>query len=73
LAQRCAHLSGETWQRLTARSLATRVAHRPEAENRQGVPDWRQHLHGRVAWATQLNPQKAQRLKRLFDRIDWRQ
>ena len=41
------------------------------AQNRDGVPNWEQHLRGRVAWAEQLNAPKAQRLRRLLDRIDW--
>ena len=41
------------------------------AQNRDSVPDWEQHLRGRVAWAAQLNPAKAQRLRRLLARIDW--
>jgi hypothetical protein len=44
----------------------------PAAQNRQGLPNWREHLQGRVAWAAQLNPAKAQRLQRLFAQIDWR-
>ncbi len=43
----------------------------PSTQNRDGLPHWEQHLRGRVAWAEQLNPRKAQRLRRLFDRIDW--
>ena len=43
----------------------------PSAQNRDGVPHWEQHLRGRVAWAAQLNPAKAQRLQRVLDRIDW--
>ena len=31
----------------------------------------REHLRGRVAWAAQLNPAKALRLQRVFDRIHW--
>lgn len=41
------------------------------AQNRAGLPDWEQHLRGRVAWAEQLNPHKARRLRRLLDAIDW--
>jgi RNA-directed DNA polymerase len=47
------------------------VAQGPASQNREGRPHWREYLHGRVAWATQLNPSKAQRLKRLLDQIDW--
>lgn len=43
----------------------------PSAQNRAGHPAWREHLRGRVAWAAQLNPAKAQRLQRLFEAIDW--
>ena len=43
----------------------------PASQNRAGLPDWEQHLRGRVAWAEQLNPRKAQRLRRLLDAIDW--
>ena len=43
----------------------------PSTQNRDGHPHWEQHLRGRVAWAEQLNPRKAQRLRRLLERIDW--
>jgi RNA-directed DNA polymerase len=43
----------------------------PAAQNRSAHPSWREHLRGRVAWAAQLNPGKAQRLQRLFDQVDW--
>ena len=41
------------------------------AQNRDGMPQWEQHLRGRVAWTEQLNATKAQRLRRLLERIDW--
>lgn len=47
------------------------MTHGPASENRDDKPHWREHLQGRVAWAAQLNPVKAQRLKRLLDQIDW--
>ena len=43
----------------------------PATQNRAGVVHWEQHLRGRVAWAAQLNATKAQRLRRLLERIDW--
>jgi hypothetical protein len=43
----------------------------PSSQNREGLPQWEQHLRGRVAWAAQVNAQKAQRLQRLLARIDW--
>ncbi len=47
------------------------VVHGPASQNREGLPHWRDHLLGRVAWVAQLNPAKAQRLRRLLARIDW--
>lgn len=47
------------------------VLHGPSTQNREGRVDWPAYLSGRLAWATQLNPAKAQRLRRLFERIDW--
>ena len=41
------------------------------AQNRAGLPNWEQHLRGRVAWAVQLNAPKARRLQRLLAAIDW--
>lgn len=43
----------------------------PHGQNRGQVPNWREHLRGRVAWSAQLNPAKAQRLQRLYEQIDW--
>lgn len=65
------NLPRDDFDRLKA-TLHRCVQHGPTAENREALPHWREHLQGRVAWAAQLNPAKAQRLQRLFDRIDWR-
>ncbi len=43
----------------------------PEAQNREGVPDFKAHLTGRVAYAVWLNPEKGAKLQRLFDAIQW--
>ena len=43
----------------------------PAGQNREGHADWRAHLQGRVAWAAQLNPAKAERLRRLLAQVDW--
>jgi hypothetical protein len=45
----------------------------PEAQNRTLVPHFRAHLEGRIAWITQINPRRAEKLHTLFDRIDWTQ
>lgn len=64
------NLPRDEFDRLKAQlhACATKGA---SAQNRVGVPDWEQHLRGRVAWAEQLNAPKAQRLRRLLERIDW--
>lgn len=43
----------------------------PAGQNRDGHADWRGHLQGRVAWAARLNPARAEKLRRLLDRVDW--
>ena len=43
----------------------------PQSQNRAGVADFRAHLAGRVAHVARLNPERGQRLMRLFERIVW--
>jgi RNA-directed DNA polymerase len=43
----------------------------PERENRAGVPDFRAHLIGRIAWVEHLNPERGRRLRERFARIAW--
>ncbi len=43
----------------------------PEAQNRAGHPAFREHLRGRIEFVRMLNPAKAERLRRIFDRIEW--
>lgn len=43
----------------------------PFAQNRDGHADFRAHLLGRIAWASQLDAAKGARLRALFDRISW--
>ena len=47
------------------------VRNGPEAENRAGVPDFRAHLLGRIAWVEQLHPARGARLRARFDQIPW--
>lgn len=47
------------------------VVQGPASQNREGRPQWQAYLRGRVAWAAQINPDKALRLTRLFEAIDW--
>jgi RNA-directed DNA polymerase len=43
----------------------------PEGHNRSAHPDFRAHLLGRIAHVATLNPDRAARLKAMFDRVDW--
>ncbi len=43
----------------------------PAAQNRDGVPDLRAHLQGRIGWVAQVNPQRGARLRSMLDRVDW--
>jgi RNA-directed DNA polymerase len=45
--------------------------HGPESQNRTGVPDFRAHLIGRIAWVEQLHPEHGAQLRRKFERIVW--
>jgi len=45
--------------------------HGPAGQNREGVPDFRAHLLGRIAWVESLHPERGQRLRRQFARIGW--
>ncbi len=51
--------------------LCNCVRHGPHSQNRAGVADFRAHLAGRVAHVARLNPQRGDRLTRLFERIVW--
>ncbi len=54
------------------RAALHEATHRgPERANRNGVPDFRTHLLGRIAWAEQLNPTRGQRLRAMFAEIVW--
>ena len=43
----------------------------PESQNRAGHPAFRDHLRGRIAWVSQLNPARGERLLSTFAEIDW--
>jgi len=43
----------------------------PAAANRAGVPGFRAHLQGRIAWVTHLNADRGRRLQARFDAIEW--
>jgi RNA-directed DNA polymerase len=43
----------------------------PSAQNRSGHPGFRTHLAGRIAFVESIHPGRGQRLRALFDRIQW--
>jgi hypothetical protein len=43
----------------------------PALENRTGLSDFRAHLNGRITWVENVNPVRAERLRRMFDMIEW--
>jgi hypothetical protein len=47
------------------------VRHGPASQNRDGRPDFRAHLLGRVAHVAALNADKGRKLRALFERIVW--
>ena len=51
--------------------LTNCVRHGPASQNKEGVPDFRAHLLGRIGFVRSVNPRKAERLQRVFDRIKW--
>ena len=51
--------------------LTNAVRHGPTSQNREGVPDFRSHLEGRVGFVRMVNPTKAAQLQELLATIDW--
>jgi len=43
----------------------------PASQNRSGHPEFRAHLRGRVAWFLQADPPRGERLRALFEQIEW--
>jgi hypothetical protein len=43
----------------------------PQTQNRYSHAQFRSHLDGRVAFVEMINPHKGQRLRRIFEQIQW--
>ena len=43
----------------------------PASQNREGHADFRAHLAGRIAYLSWLNPARGERLKKIWDQIEW--
>ena len=64
------NLARDEFDRLRA-VLHDAAIHSPEHANRAGLPNFRAHLTGRVAWAASLNPARGARLRAQLAAIDW--
>jgi len=42
-----------------------------QSQNRDQHPAFEAHLNGRVAYVEMVNPAKGERLRRIFERIEW--
>ncbi len=64
------NVSRREYDRLKA-ILHDAARHGSDAANREGVPDLRAHLRGRIAWVASLHGERGRRLQDRFDAIDW--
>lgn len=46
--------------------------HGPASQNRYGQPDFRAYLLGRIGWFCQVNAQRGEKLRELFEQIEWK-
>lgn len=47
------------------------IRYGPSSQNRDQHPHFAQHLQGRIAYLTMINPQRGGKLKALYDQIEW--
>ena len=52
-------------------TLINCVRHGPGSQNRAGVLDFRAHLAGRIGYVEMIDSAKAQRLRAIFEMIEW--
>jgi len=58
------------WDKLKA-VLHNCIRYGPESQNRDGHSDFRAHLRGRLAHISWLSPSRGNKLRLLWDKIDW--
>lgn len=51
--------------------LTNCVRHGPASQNRAAHSDFRSHLNGRVGFVESINPQRGEKLRRIFEQIEW--
>jgi RNA-directed DNA polymerase len=44
----------------------------PDSQNHTGLPHFRDHLQGKIAWVNFINPRRGGKLTRIFAQIDWK-
>lgn len=47
------------------------IKHGPGGQNRESVPDFKEHLRGRIAHISHIGPERGRKLKAMFDQIRW--
>lgn len=47
------------------------IKHGPGGQNREGVPDFKEHLRGRIAHFNHIGPERGRKLKAMFEQIPW--
>lgn len=47
------------------------IKHGPVGQNRENVPDFREHLRGRIAHFMHIGPERGRKLMRMFEQIKW--
>ncbi len=52
-------------------TLTNCVRHGPASQNREGRPNFRDYLAGKISYVMMVNPQRAGRLQQLFQAICW--
>jgi retron-type reverse transcriptase len=52
-------------------TLHNAARHGPEVANRAAHADFRRHLDGRITWVEQVNRPRGEKLRRIFEAIDW--
>jgi hypothetical protein len=51
--------------------LTNCARHGPASQNRQKHPSFAAHLRGRVEWLAVIHPGKGERLRKIYEQIDW--
>lgn len=47
------------------------IKHGPAGQNRENLPDFREHLRGRIAHISHIGPERGRKLMRMFEQIRW--